>query len=105
MSSNETIRLFPDYLATGLWSNRELSFEELDGLTKDTIMKIKEWVSTWELWNIDMDPPIRTITLSQQWINTVYAPWFKEGQKLAQLIQQETGIPVAYYADTPDEIK
>jgi len=78
------IRVFPDYMASGLWATHEdgganLGVEEFkDVLTPEIIVALKYWVFLWEL--AAEDSTVNPIKLSPQG----WADWWTDGAVLVE---------------------
>lgn len=111
MTQSIQFQMFPDYLADGIWATphdctRDTMTDLREAGAQDTtLQKITEWVSQWELWNIDMDPEFWPQEFDAQWVENEYTTWYQQGASLCNQLNLETGFDIQYTADTPDAIK
>lgn len=102
----EGISMFPDYTSTGLWNAKTGVSLSVRVVPEQFRQQVRDWHATWAKWDIDfryLKPEQPQV--SEAWLKEVdYEGWYRRGAELAKAIQDTTGIPVLYRADTYDEV-
>lgn len=98
----KTIRIFPDYCSSGIWSeygNMDVSQINIDKMTE---LALYYWHWTWELWEIDIGIHEKP---SKEWLDGFYRQWWEDGAVIAREIQkQNPELFVVYDADCPNDL-
>lgn len=95
----KTIKIFPDYCSSGIWSeygNMDVSQINIDKMTE---LALYYWHWMWEKWELDSSFP------THSWIEKHYAQWWEDGAVIAREIQKQNAqLFVVYDADCPDDL-
>lgn len=98
----KTIRIFPDYCSSGIWSecgNMDVSQINIDKMTE---LALYYWHWTWEQWELDLGLHAAP---SKKWLEDVYTQWWEDGTVIAREIQkQNPELFVVYDADETEEL-
>lgn len=98
----KTIKIFPDYCSSGIWSeygNMDVSQINIDKMTE---LALYYWHWTWEQWEIDIGVHEKP---TKEWLDGFYRKWWEDGAAIALEIQkQNPELFVVYDADTPEEL-